>query len=75
MSFGFLQDVHWRRMSDDSYLQHPDQLLLIQTDVTIRTEYAKYVSPRYPYPCETINENVLFWAFLNSPLHQTKDDE
>jgi hypothetical protein len=56
----YSKDINWRSMEDDTYMDFPNYLLLIKTDITFRIDLAKYINPM-TCRLETAQEKVLFY--------------
>ena len=59
-----MNDINWRILDDEGeslLKKNPDNLVLVETDITYRVDYAKYIENGR---LRTSLENVIRFAFL-----------
>lgn len=65
----YVNDIRWRDIrEDESYLDHPDETLLVQTNITLGTgcrEVRAGGIDMFSHISNEIQERVLFYAYRN----------
>lgn len=63
-----MNDITWREPGDESEVlldAYPDELVIVQTDITYRIDSAKYIRRNgWPWYLSTACENVIRFAFI-----------
>lgn len=56
-------DVKWRQMDDEDYMNNRDNMVLVRTDITIRLSWARYIDD-HSHRLRDHNEQALEWAYI-----------